>query len=217
MKTDALGKQRENTPDSGGVGATCRRNWTQVLFSLHWLPGWLVPSLLSTLKLPSLFPAGLPLSQTYVMSTCPWGPFGTEFHILCNTYCLAWDEQTRNSGRKGTYSAWRGEGAGSGIFQDLLGLCWHPVRLCYQLQLAIRGYSRGILGCGWGGIDLALKYTSKMCIWFALSLQGCYSFMVYIRIFFISLWNMFFFPNKMSVWVTVVVFSVIVLCRFWCN
>lgn len=96
------------------------------------------------------------------MSTCPRGLIGTEFHIHCNAHCLAWDEQTRSSGRKGSHSAWRGEGAGGGIFQDLSGLCWHPVRLCYQLQLGIMGYSRGILGCWWGGMEQTWQENIQM-------------------------------------------------------
>lgn len=146
------------------------------------------------LELPSLLLAALPLSQTYVMSACPWGLICTVSHSLQHILSgLRWT--ARNSGRKSRYSAWRREGGGCGVFQGLVRLCWHPVRLCYQLQLGIRGYSRGILGCGRGGIDLAGKYMNKMCNWFVLSVQGCYSFMVYIRVF-ILLWNMFFISVK---------------------
>ena len=68
-------------------------------------------SFLCQVELPSRLPAGLLYPRTYVMSTCPRGPFSSESHILCNTYCLASDEQTRNSGRKGSYSARRGRGS----------------------------------------------------------------------------------------------------------
>lgn len=192
--------RESNTPEPGGVGATCRKNWTQVLFSPNTdsLDG---SSLLSFPHLSYLaFSQRVSLySKPMWWAHVPKGP-STQFHILCSTYCLAWDEQTRNSGRKGSYSAWKGEGPGLGIFQDLLGLCWHPVQLCYQLQLGIRGYSSGILGCRRGGVNLAVKCTCKMCIWFVLGCTGVVVvFMVYIRILILKC---AFHSSRMSVCVT---------------
>lgn len=97
------------------------------------------------------------------MSTCPRGSFHTEVHILCSTYCLGWDDQTRNSGERGSYPAWRGEGPGSGISQRLLGLCWHPVRLCYQLHLGITGLFKGNPGLRVWWDSLGSKVEKQKC------------------------------------------------------
>lgn len=130
---------------------------------------------------------------------------------------IVWPQMSRQGilAGKGVILPEGGEGAGGGIFQDLLGLCWHPVRLCYQLQLGFRGYSRGILGCGWGERDLAVKYTSKMWIWFVLSVHGCYSFMVYIRIFFCSCHCEMCFSFQLNVSLSKSYFTVWFWC--WCN
>lgn len=190
-----LANREKNTPEPGGVEATCRGNWTQVCF---FLPNTDSLDGLSLLSFPCLIYH--PFSQKDCLypkpmwwSHVPEGPSAQSFTFSATH--IVWPEMSRQGilAGKGVILPGGERGSGGGIFQDLLGLCWHPVRLCYQLQLGIRGYSRGILGCGWGGIDLAVKY-GKMCIWFVLNRKGCYSLIAYIRICFISLWNMRFIP-----------------------
>lgn len=162
---------------------------------LYLSPAWITfPSKSGSSLYPSL----------YAMSTCPWGYICMKFQILWNTYCLAWDEQTRNFGSKGGYSGWRGEGASSGIFQDLLGLCWHPAQLCYRLQLGTLRYLRGILGCELRGRDLSCLIYSTC--------TGLLESMVYIRmVLFFAFWGFF------CMWVCLCITIEYVLFQGSCN
>lgn len=69
-------------------------------------------------------------------------------HILCNTHWLQmnskefWQE-------KEVFCLKEEKEVVVGYFRDSWGFVGIPLQLCYQLQLGIRGYSRGILG--WDG------------------------------------------------------------------
>lgn len=141
---DTLGKQREKHTWAWRCGSHVRKELNPALI----FPNTDSPGDASLLSFPRLscraFSRRVSLySKPMWWAHVPEGLSNTEVHILCSTYCLGWDDQTRSSGGRGSYPAWRGEGPGSGISQRLLGLCWHPVRLCYQLRLGIRGIFKG--------------------------------------------------------------------------
>lgn len=116
-------------------------------------------------------------------------------HIVC----LRWTDE--EFWQEGELSACRVGGSWCrGIFQDLLGLCWHPVWLCYQLQLGIGGYLGGILSCG----VVLFGFGSQMYTWnvHLIFVEHKELFEVYglhHAFISISLWNMIFIPEEFRV------------------
>lgn len=106
------------TPEPGGVGATCRGNCAQVLFSLTeslWMS-------LSMLELPSFLTLTHPLpsssSQTSEMRKRPSGHICMEFHILSKSHTV-WSEMNRQgilAGKRGFCCLKPEEGGGSRTF-----------------------------------------------------------------------------------------------------
>lgn len=119
-----------NTPEPGGVGATCRKNWTQVLFS-STLPPWMsrpFSPFHAWVTLPSA--SGSPFIQTLRDEhMCP-GATSTLSLTFCAPH-IVWDKQTRNSGRE-LFGLKGRESRVVGYFR-VSGLRLHPVQLYIQL------------------------------------------------------------------------------------
>lgn len=114
-----------DTPEPGGVGATRRKNWTQVLLSSTPSP-WM----------------SRPFSPFHAWVTLPSASGPPFFLSLRDEHmspratfcapCIVWDKQTRNSGKELLGLKGR-ERQAVGYFR-VSGLHLHPAQLCIQLH-----------------------------------------------------------------------------------
>lgn len=93
--------REESTPEPGGVGATCRKNWARLLFSLTPTPQMTRPfsPFHAWVTVPS--PSGsLFYSKATWWAHVPEGPSTQRFTFSTAHIVWARDDQTRNPGKE---------------------------------------------------------------------------------------------------------------------